>query len=194
MAGLSRRQCLGGMAAASGGLLAAACDLSLELPGFTQSKPAVAIRVLTFPVADQETIWQEVGARFAAEHPPLTVMQQGFPMPSAPVAPHEWVNELAASGDLFDVIEVRPFGHSPACRSGCIARPSSLHQARRLRSQRLLAGIRGRCPVARRASCPPDGGNARCALWQCGALCPSGPRRTCGGLDLGAAPRCRPGS
>lgn len=108
MASLSRRQYLGGLTAASGGLVAAACDLGVELPGVTRSKPAVAIRVLTFPVTDQETIWQEIGARFAAEHPHLTLMQQGFSLPSAPVAPHEWINKLAASGDLFDVIEFGP--------------------------------------------------------------------------------------
>ena len=108
MAGMSRRRYLGGLAATSGGLLAAACDLGIELPGVTQSKPAVAIRVLTFPVTEQETIWQEIGARFAEGHPRLTLMQQGFPLPSALVAPHEWINELAASGDLFDVIEFGP--------------------------------------------------------------------------------------
>ena len=108
MAGMSRRQCLGGLATTTGGLLAAACDLGLQLPGVTQRKPAVTIRVLTAPVTDQETIWQEVGARFAEEHPHLSLMQQGFSLPSAPVAPHELINKLAASGDLFDVIEFGP--------------------------------------------------------------------------------------
>ena len=108
MASLSRRRYLGGLAATTGGLLAAACDLGVELPSVTRSKPAVAVRLLTFPVAEQETIWQEIGARFAEEHPHLSLMQQGFPLPSGPLAPHEWVNELAASGDLFDVIEFGP--------------------------------------------------------------------------------------
>jgi len=107
MASISRRQCLGGLAT-TGGLLATACDLGVQLPGVTRSKPAVTIRLLTAPVTDQETVWQEIGARFAAEHPHLTLMQQGFPLPSAPVAPHEWINKLAASGDLFDVIEFGP--------------------------------------------------------------------------------------
>ena len=108
---LARRRYLTRSVAALGGLLGAACDLGAELPGFTQSKPAVTIRVLTALDAPSEAldiIWKEIGTRFAEEQPHLTLERHDFgllgtPWDQRPL--HELIRELVAAGELADVFQ-----------------------------------------------------------------------------------------
>lgn len=111
MSGMSRRRYFGGIAAVTGGLLAAACDLGAGPTVTTQSKPAVTIRVLTTLDAPSEVldaIWQEVGARFAEEQPHLTLERHDFGVLGAPWDPrplHELIRELVAAGELADIFQ-----------------------------------------------------------------------------------------
>ncbi len=107
----ARRQYLIGSVAALGGVVAAACDLGAEPPATTQSKPAVAIRVLTTLNAVPEAldiIWEEIGTRFAEEQPHLTLERHDFGVLGAPWDQrplHEFIRELIAAGELADVFQ-----------------------------------------------------------------------------------------
>lgn len=111
MSGMSRRQYFGVIAGATGGLLAAACDLGAEPSATTQSKPAVTIRVLTALVAipeDLDIIWKEIGTRFAEEQPHLTLERHDFGLLGAPWDQrplHELIRELVAAGELADIFQ-----------------------------------------------------------------------------------------
>ena len=107
----ARRQYLIGSVAALGGVVAAACDLGAEPPATTQSKPAVAIRVLTTLNAVPEAldiIWEEIGTRFAEEQPHLTLERHDFGVLGAPWDQRplrEFIRELIAAGELADVFQ-----------------------------------------------------------------------------------------
>ena len=112
MSGMSRRRYFGGIAAVTGGLLAAACDPGVGPTVTTQSsKPAVTIRVLTTLDAVPEAldvIWKEIGTRFAEEQPHLTLERHDFgvlgtPWDQRPL--HELIRELVAAGELADVFQ-----------------------------------------------------------------------------------------